>query len=95
MTESDGTSFWDWCEPEEFTLVRRYETFEHALAFAREMVTVDVFGMTRITRQRYVRNLDDLGNIRPGSSWESEVLWEVDADSPVDEAAPDVSVEAA
>lgn len=90
MKAGDGTSFWDWIEPEECAQTLEKRSFFEAVYAARAVLPFDVCGEVRISREVLIRNHDDLGNVLPGRSWEEEAVWHLhDADDDMQESEPD------
>lgn len=50
MKSDDGTSYWDWIDEDEITLVKPRSTFAGALEVAREKLPLDCCGQVRIVR---------------------------------------------
>lgn len=88
--DGDGTSFWDWIEPEHCERTKGFDEFEPALRFAKTVAQLDAFSEARIERLRLTEDDDD------GTSWEADARWDVREDTgPHREDAPDVLLEAA
>lgn len=71
MKDGDGSSFWDWLEPEECTIAKEYKRFRYAADHAKKHVEVDVFGEARIREQHAVYHN---GRV---IDWRTQAMWHV------------------
>lgn len=86
----DGTSFWDWIEPEACSQQLEKKTFFEAVFAAKAVLPFDVFREVRIERQELVNDHDDLGNVFASRSWEEVARWSLyDKADVLTEDAPD------
>lgn len=84
MREGDGTSLWDWVEPEDFTVKEYAARFEDAERRARDRLDLDCFGEVRLSATLNVQRRDG-----PREEVE-EAVWNVHADDPpLDFMTPD------
>ncbi len=95
MKPNDGTSFWDWIEPDHCEQDVEFHTFRLALAFAKQKVDEDVFGTPRLIRQHMLNDTDDLGTTYDSKSWGTDATWEIDDEREFAEDEPDLKTEAA
>lgn len=87
MKPDDGSSFWDWCDVEEFERVEEFSAWQAALTFAKRAKRRDVWLMPRIMKLVRVERRDDAG---PFEGWDAIGMWEVDGRSGLDPNDPDV-----
>lgn len=81
-TENDGTSVWDWLEPEEFEVRREFTSFATAVAQAKRWLPLDIFGETQVIEQHSQRE--------PwGVEWSDVASWHVNSAARVHSAKPD------
>jgi hypothetical protein len=95
MRDGDGTSFWDWIEPDNCSEHREFTSFAAARTFARKVLPLDCFGEVTIERQKLVRDHDDLGNVFRRKSWQTDATWHVQPDDQRREDDPTYRAEAA
>ncbi len=95
MKDGDGTSFWDWIEPEYCTKTQHCPDFTKAVHFARFVLPEDCFGEAMIERLSLTRDHDDLGNTFRSKSWEVDATWHVQPDDQPVEDEPTYLAEAA
>ena len=90
MREGDGSSFWDWMEPEDCEQTRAKRTFAEAIEHARAVLPRDVFDEVRIAREQLVQEQDDLGNTFKCKVWREDAVWHlIDAAEHLSEDTPD------
>lgn len=85
--EGDGTSFWDWIEEDQITLVKPRSTFDGAVIIAREKLPLDVSGQVRIARLRTI--------VEDGrDTYVEDAIWHLsDPDEALTEDAPHLEPE--
>ena len=90
MRDGDGTSLWDWQEPEDEMVTAHLATFGAALVKARDVLPADVCGEVRIERELWVKDIDDR------ERWMGEAVWHLhDSADALDENEPDFFADAA
>jgi hypothetical protein len=87
----------DYCDQGEFERGKTFKTFAAAVAFARFISPQDMWNCPRVDRRILVNDRDDLGNTFKTTHWETDAMWEVNANDRADptEAEPHVNFDLA